>query len=88
MLAANNSDLQLADESGILLPFRLMLRRVAKRLSDLDWTGILPTDDRFVVVALDSIGYWLDDDLQACIPPAKRNRMTQLGLLTDSQIGR
>ena len=80
MLAANKSELPLDDESVILLPFRSMLYRVASKLTDADWTGILRTDDRFVVVASDCTGYWLSDDFEACVPSRKRKLLEKQGL--------
>jgi hypothetical protein len=71
MLAANKSDLPLPDEGEILMPFRMMMRRCAVRMNDIDWSNDLDLDDGFVVVALNYTGYWLNDDLQACIPPQK-----------------
>ena len=81
ILAADPSELPLAEEGEILAPFRTMMRRVAATLCGREWTE-LPADDAFVVVALDSIGYWLKDDLKAGIPSARRKILKQRGLLT------
>jgi hypothetical protein len=81
MLAANTSDLPLPDEGEILLPFRSMLWRVARRLNDIDWREILNVDDGFVVAALELTGYWLDEDLRASVPELKFARLKERGLL-------
>jgi hypothetical protein len=80
MLAANEWSLPLADEREILLPFRLMLRRVAVSLSRCDWTGVLSLEQSFVVVALDSIGDWLNEDFHAVVAPTAVGRLKQQGL--------
>ena len=63
------------EENEVLLPFRLMMCRVALRLNSLNWDGILQTADDFVVTATDYTGYWTRKDMEASIPS---ERMTLL----------
>lgn len=81
MLAADQSPLPLADESGILMPYRKMIRRAAKKLADFEWSTILTVDYSFVVVALDYTGDWLYDDLEAGLTKSHRHELAKRGLL-------
>jgi hypothetical protein len=73
MWAANTTGKPL-DEKGdavLLLPFRTMMHRVARRLNAIDWSGIVKPTDDYVVVATERIGYWLVEDMAASIPAEK-----------------
>jgi hypothetical protein len=82
MLAANQSDLPLADESEILLPYREMLQRVAKHLSRYDWSEFLDLEESFVITTSDYIGYWWLDDIKAGLSEEQISKLEKRGLLT------
>jgi hypothetical protein len=84
MLAANQTGEPLDDEGEILRPFRSTMHRVAVRLNQHSWEGLLATTDDFVVVAADTIGYWLAEDLQASVPGPKVSLLRQRGLWIDA----
>src|SRR5690606_30450399 len=84
MLAANTTGLPLEDEGELLSPFRQMMHRVARRLNGTDWNDVLPTTDDFVVVSMDTIGYWLTEDLERSIPESKYAVLQKRGFLFDS----
>lgn len=81
IMEANKSEFPLDDEGVLLTPFRQMMRRVAARLNKTDWTNLIRTDESFVVVALDSIGYWLHDDLDVGLTRTSRDALLRRGLL-------
>ena len=56
------------DEMELLMPVRTVLSRVAQDLNQVDWSGILPCSEDFVVLATDYIGAWLVEDMSASIP--------------------
>jgi len=85
MLAANKTGEPLEDEGELLRPFRSMMHRVASRLNEYEWEGLLRTMEEFVVVSLDQIGYWLEEDLKSSIPKAKLKLLQQRGLLFGSK---
>ena len=82
MFAADQSELPLADESEILMPYRSMLRRVAKKLTNLDWSEVLNVDESFVVTTSDYIGYWWETDLKTGLTKAQLRKLEEQGLLT------
>jgi hypothetical protein len=83
MWAANTTDQPLpeAEDAELLLPFRSMMHRVALRLNDRNWEGILTPTDEFVVLAADTIGYWLPADMAASLPASKRELLRRRQLL-------
>lgn len=81
MLAANKTGLPLEDEGEILRPFRSMMHRVASRLNLHPWDKVLKTMEEFVVVSLDQIGYWIDEDMKKSIPEARLKLLKQRGLI-------
>jgi hypothetical protein len=85
MLAANRSQLPLEDERDILMPYRAMMRRAAKRLAEFDWAKVLTVEDSFVVVALDYMGNWLEEDLEAGLTNGQRSKLLKQGLLIKSK---
>jgi hypothetical protein len=85
MLAANKTGEPLEDEGELLHPFRSMMHRVAFRLNEYEWGGLLRTLEEFVVVFLDQTGYWLEEDLKRSIPKAKLKLLQQRGLFFGSK---
>ena len=67
------------DEKKLLLPFRLAMHSVATRLNQLNWDAILPVTDDFVVLSMDSVGYWLDENFPASIPKQKLELLESRG---------
>jgi hypothetical protein len=58
-----------------------MLRRVAKRLNGMDWTGILPCSDDLVFTASDTEdGVMIQEDLPASVPPKRLALLRRRGL--------
>lgn len=63
------------------MPFRAALHDAARELNALDWSGVLPHSDDFVVLAADYIGYWLEEDMAASIPEGRLAVLKSRGLL-------
>jgi hypothetical protein len=61
------------DEDGNIVPFRKMLRQVARELNSKAWKPVCPVTDDFVVVPADGSQHFCDDyaDIVASVSPAQ-----------------
>jgi hypothetical protein len=69
------------DDNVSLLPFRRMMRNVARQLNSYSWSDVLPTTDDFVVVATDWSGFWVGDDVPRSLPDDRRELLESRKLL-------
>ncbi len=73
------------DEERVILPFRKMIYRVCLHLNDLDWSAILPVTEDFAVVASDWSGFWVHEDAEKSVPPARKRLLKKQGLFFNSE---
>jgi len=80
-LSDEEFDEEIEKEFEALEPFREMMHRVGKSLSEVDWKRIMPVTENFVVLVCDYVGYWLSEDFEQCVSSEKIDALIQKGLL-------
>jgi hypothetical protein len=72
LIFASDSDASLDDEWAIYKPFRDMMCRVARRMNEHDWTGVLNRTDDFVAFAVNATEVGAAADFKNSVPYDRR----------------